>query len=197
MNPRSYASNNIKNATVDPFPDVVRDNAIMAQYVRIPTPDGGLSPVESLRSALSRLRRDTEHLVQISKLDDEGVVICRIMTAPELLKQKRDKERALKEQKKTFKQLVAKQIELNWGISSNDLQHKLTQLKGFIQDGKRVEIVLASKRRQRQATPEEGREVLRKVREKLAEAHGRETKAMQGGEVGKHTVLTARKKGLE
>jgi hypothetical protein len=39
--------------------------------------------------------------------------------------------------------------------------------------------------------------VLKKVKAKLAEADGREINQMQGGVVGKHTVLTVRKKGLE
>lgn len=118
------------------------------------------------------------------------------MTVSELLRQRRDRERAQKEQKKSSKS-VSKQIELNWAIGPNDLEHKLTQLKGFIEDGKKVEVILASKKRQRQATLEEGRAVLRKVREKLAEADATETQAMQGGEVGKHTVLTIKKRGLE
>jgi translation initiation factor IF-3 len=119
------------------------------------------------------------------------------MTIADLLKQKRDKERVQKEHKKSLKQSAPKQIELNWAIGPNDLEHKLTQLKGFIEDGKKVEVVLANKKRQRQATLEEGREVLKKVKAKLAEADGREINQMQGGVVGRHTVLTVRKKGLE
>lgn len=196
MHARIYANTNPANSAVDPFPDVNRDSAIQARYVRIPTPDGGLSPAEPLRSALSRVRQGIEHLVQISRVDDNGTAICRIMTVSELLRQRRDRERAQKEQKKSSKS-VSKQIELNWAIGPNDLEHKLTQLKGFIEDGKKVEVILASKKRQRQATLEEGRAVLRKVREKLAEADATETQAMQGGEVGKHTVLTIKKRGLE
>lgn len=196
MHARIYANTNPANSAVDPFPDVNRDSAIQARYVRIPTPDGGLSPAEPLRSALSRVRQGIEHLVQISRVDDNGTAICRIMTVSELLRQRRDRERAQKEQKKSSKS-VSKQIELNWAIGPNDLEHKLTQLKGFIEDGKKVEVILASKKRQRQATLEEGRAVLRKVREKLAEADATETQGMQGGEVGKHTVLTIKKRGLE
>ncbi|ERF74324.1 hypothetical protein EPUS_02011 [Endocarpon pusillum Z07020] len=186
-----------KKSTLDQFPDVTRDYAIMARYVRMRQPDGGLSPPESLHSTISRLRRGDEYLVQISKVDEDGMAICRIMTKADLLKQKKDKERMQQEHKKSLKQSVPKQIELNWAIGPNDLEHKMTQMKGFIKDGKKVEVVLASKKRQRQATPEEGQEVLRKVKEKLAEADAIEIKEMQGGEVGKHTVLTIRKKGFE
>jgi translation initiation factor IF-3 len=194
---RNHLSNGPTRVTIDPFPDVIRDSAIMARYVRMPAAEGGLTPLESLGSALSRVKEGTEHLVQVAKVDDDGMAICRIMTIAELLKQKRDRERIQKEHKKSLKQSVPKQIELNWAISSNDLEHKLTQLKSFIEDGKKVEVVLASRKRQRLATPEEGKEVLRKVRQKLAEADAREIKAMEGGEVGKHTMLTVRKKGLE
>lgn len=193
----SHGSQIIRKTTVDQFPDVTRDGAILARYVRMPQPDGGLSHPESLRSALSRVRQGTEHLVQIAKADEEGMAICRIMTIADLLKQKKDREKVQKEQKKSLKQSIPKQVELNWAIGSNDLEHKLAQLQGFIKDGKKVEVVLASKKRQRQATPEEGMEVLRKLKAKLAEADGREIKEMQGGQVGKHTVLTMRKKGLE
>jgi translation initiation factor IF-3 len=197
MRSASFVSNNEATSTSDPFPDLTRDRAILARYVRITLPEGGSSPPEPLQSALSRVRQGTEHLVQISKVDDDGVAICRIMTVADLLKQKKEKERVQKEHKKSLKQSVPKQLELNWGIGSNDLEHKLTQLKDFIENGKKVEVVLASKKRQRQATPEEGVEVLRKVRAKLAEAGGKEIKEMQGGQVGRHTVLTMRKKGLD
>ncbi len=184
-------------STVDPFPDVTRDYAIMARCVKMLQPDGSLSPPESLRSAMSRVRQGTEHLVQITKVDEDGMAICRISTIDDMLKQKKDKERMQKEHKKSMKQSLPKQIELNWAIGSNDLEHKLNQMKGFIKDGKKVEVILANKKRQRQATPEEGQQVLRKVKEKLAEADGREIREMEGGVVGKHTVLTIRKKGLE
>jgi hypothetical protein len=97
-------------------------------------------------------------------VDDDDVAICRIMTIEDLLKQKKEKAKVVKEHRKSLKQSVPKQIELNWAIGPNDLEHKMTQLKGFIEDGKKVEIVLARKKRQRQATPEEGMEVLKKVR---------------------------------
>ena len=169
----------------------------MARYVRMPAPEGGLTPAESLGSVLARVQKGTEHLGQIAKVDDNGIAICRIVTLADLLKQKRDKERVQKEHKKSLKQSLPKQIELNWAISSNDLEHKLTQLKSFIEEGKKVEVVLASRKRQRVATLAEGNEVLRKVRDKLGEVNAKEIKAMEGGEVGKHTMLTVRKKGLE
>lgn len=197
MRLRNQASHNLSRGPVDQFPDVNRDNAIAARWIRMPTPEGGLSPPVSLGAALLGVRQGTEHLVQISKVDGDGIAICRIMTIAEMLKQKREKEKMQKEHKKSLKQSVPKQIELNWAIGPNDLEHKLTQLKGFIEDGKKVEVVLANKKRQRQATPEEGMEVLRKVKAKLEEADGREITPMRGGQVGKHTVLTLRKKGLE
>lgn len=192
-----HTGNYPKKGPVDLFPETTRDAAIQAPYVRISTPDSGLLPAEPLELAMSRVRQGQEHLVQISRGNDDGVAICRIMTVSDLLKQRRDKERLQKEQKKSLKQSVPKQIELTWAIGPHDLEHKLAQLKGFIEDGKKVEIILASKKRQRKATIEEGRALLAKVREKIAEAGARETQTMQGGQVGKHTVLSIRKKDLE
>ena len=197
MRPPNHGSSILDKTTVDQFPDLTLDNAIVARYVRIIMPEGGLSPRESLISAMSRVRQGTEHLVQRSKVDEDGMVICRIMTIADLLQQKEAKERTLKEQRRSSKQNVPKKIEINWAIGSNDLEHKLTQLKRFIQDGKKVEVVLANKRRQRRATPEEGRELLSKIRMKLAEADAEEIKEIQGGDVGQITILTIRKRGSE
>lgn len=194
---RNHTNNYSKKGPVDQFPDITRDDAIQARYVRISTPNSGLLPAEPLGLALSRARQGEQHLVQISRADDDGIAICRIMTVSDLLRQRREKERAQKEQKKVLKQSVPKQIELTWAIGPHDLEHKLAQLKGFIEDGKKVEIILASKKRQRKATIEEGRALLAKVREKIAEAGARETQTMQGGQVGKHTVMSIRKKDLE
>lgn len=202
MRSRSNVPSNLSKApprpSKDQFPGVIRNNAIEARYIQMPAPEGGLTPAEPLRSVLSRLKEGTEHLVQISKMDDgDDVAICRIMTLSDLLLQKRDKEKAQKELRKSVKQAVPKQIELNWAIGPNDLEHKLTQLKSFIEDGKKVEVVLARRKKKRQATMAEGEELMKKVRTKLEEIDAREIKPMEGREIGKHIMLTVRKRGLD
>ena len=181
----------------DAFEGVIRNEAITTKIIQMRTEDGKLLPEESLLQGLSRRKSDNEHLVQVHKLDEENITICTIMTTDELFKRRRTNQGVAKQQKKTAKQSMPKQIELNWAIGANDLGHKLTQMKSFIEEGRKVEVVLADRRRQRKATHEEGHEVLRSVRQALEEAGASEAKPGQVIRVGDHTVLTAQRKDMK
>ena len=178
------------------FANLICDEQIQAKNIQMPREGGGLTDAEPLVIALSRVRRGEEHLVQLSEPED-GVAICKISTIQELQERQRQRERQDKEQRKSSKQSLPKQIELNWAIASHDLSHKMNQLKTFINDGRKVEIVLATKRRQRRATIEEGTQLLEKIRQTLANVEGKEIKPMTGGRVGQLTLLTVRKKELD
>ena len=84
-------------------------------------------------------------------------------------------------------------IELNWAIDENDLQLKMRQMEGFLEKGRKVEIVLANKKRQRRATAEEAQETLRKVRDKIADV-GATDKDKIEGRIGGQATLVAEKR---
>lgn len=56
-------------------------------------------------------------------------------------------------------------IELNWAIEKGDLAHRLAKIKGFLEEGRRVEVVLAKKKGGRRATVEECEALIDKIHE--------------------------------
>jgi translation initiation factor IF-3 len=74
----------------------------------------------------------------------------------------------------------SKTLELNWAIDQGDLRHRLEKMKKFLEKGLRVEIALASKRKGKQATPEEAQALLKRIREVVKEQGAKELKPMEG-----------------
>ncbi|KAF2860001.1 hypothetical protein K470DRAFT_277295 [Piedraia hortae CBS 480.64] len=111
--------------------------------------------------------------------------ICKIVKKKELYL--RDKE---KKKKKEGKER-AKTIELNWAIDGNDLAHRLGKLKEFLEEGRRVEVLLAVKRKGgRRASTEECKRLLEKIRGTVGEVEGAgEMKPMEG-KVGGFVTMT-------
>jgi translation initiation factor IF-3 len=159
--------------------------------------DGKLGPVQQLFSVLQNLSRGEEHLVQVSPPDQRRpTAVVKIFKRVDLIRQKVERRRALRKQQKSLKDKTPKQMELSWAIGPHDLDVKLGQLETFLEKGKTVEIILAAKRKQRKAGPEEGQAVLKKIRETLAKVDAREMKPMDG-HVLKQAILTVRKKGAD
>ncbi|KAM0722566.1 hypothetical protein Q7P37_002007 [Cladosporium fusiforme] len=118
---------------------------------------------------LKGLDLKTHRLVQLTEPDTPGdrsfIPVCKIISKKESYEAGKQR----KAQQKETKQAVAKMrsvktLELNWAIDENDLGHRMDKVKGFLEEGRKVEIVLASKKRGRQATPAECQEVLDKIR---------------------------------
>jgi len=159
--------------------------------------DGKLGPVQRLMSILHNINRDEEHLVQVSPPDEHrSTAVVRIFKRADLVRRKLERKKAVQKQQKSIKDRAPKQMELNWAIGPHDLDIKLGQLENFLEKGKTVEIILAAKRKQRKATPEEGEEVLKKIRERLVKVDAREVKQMDG-QVLKQAILTVKKNGVD
>jgi translation initiation factor IF-3 len=182
----------------DALSDIIKDEEIDAPLgVQMVQGDGKLGPVQRLMSILHNINRGEEHLVQVSPPDERRpTAVVRIFKRADLIKQKLERKKAIQKQQKSVKDRAPKQMELNWAIGSHDLDIKLGQLENFLEKGKTVEIILAAKRKQRKATPEEGEEVLKKIRERLIKVDAREVKRMDG-QVLKQATLTVRKKGVD
>ena len=119
--------------------------------------------------------------------------VVQIADKDELRKQVRDKEKHVKEQQKESRDKKPKQIEMNWAIDGHDLEIKLKQLESFLEKGKKVEILLAAKRRGRKAELAEGMALLKQIRARMAEMDAKEVKTMEG-EVLKQATLIVQKK---
>nr|POF13465.1 hypothetical protein CFP56_02488 [Quercus suber] len=144
---------------------------------------------------LLTLDEKTHRLVQLtpdpSPPTYDFIPICKIVSK----KDEYDRERARKAQQKDVKKAKllessVKTLELNWAAAPNDLAHRLDKVKEFLEEGRKVEIVLAVKKRGLKASPEQCAEVLRKIRKVVDEVDGaREVKAMQG-KVGAFATLS-------
>ena len=144
------------------------DEEIESRIVYVVEDDGHLSAEPRTRfDILNRIDRKTHRLVQVS--DDapeqtDGVPICKIMSKMDMFKTEDRKKKQMKERKKISKLVTdMKSLEMNWAIDKNDLKYRMDKMKAFLAEGRRVEIVLAAKKKGRKATTEECQSVLSEI----------------------------------
>lgn len=153
---------------------------ISALEVKLKNAEGKLSEPTSLYRLLSSIDRSSQYVLQISNAVDGQIPIVQIVTRADLVKRINRQEDQLRHHKRTAKASKPKQLELNWAISTNDLQLKMKQMQDFLAKGKKVEILFANKRHQRKASPEEAEALLKMVREKIDEVGATEAAEMEG-----------------
>ena len=117
---------------------------------------------------LRDLDQKTHRLVQLTPDDPEDrhfVPVCKIVSKKEAYESEKKKKTAQKEVKQAAaKERSIKTLELNWAIDGNDLAHRLEKVRAFLEEGRRVEVVLASKKRGRKATLAECEGLLEKIK---------------------------------
>lgn len=181
------------------------DRAIRADYVNFVDTEGTFHPSVPLMDVLQRLNRTTEYLVQMTEpkvdefgnLDPEDVPTCKIVTKMALREQHARKLELMRRQAKgQGAGPAAKSLELNWAIAGGDLKHRLGKLRGFLEEGRKVEVMLGPKKRGRAATEEEVREVMRSLEEVLEEVKGSKEVKREGA-VGGVLMLTYEGKKVE
>ena len=166
------------------------DEAINDPLVHVVSSDSNaLLPAESPRAILARINRKTHSLVEVSPATETRAAICRIFS----------KQKLSKDEKPKTKEKPEKQLELSWTIDPNDLRHKLNRLKGFLEGGRRVELIIAQRKRRgakaREVTKEDRNKFLATIRafvqaldgvrewKAMAEVGGNEKPAENGGDV--------------
>ncbi|PSS13150.1 hypothetical protein M430DRAFT_36283 [Amorphotheca resinae ATCC 22711] len=153
-----------------------RDDQIKSWSVTLVDENGKLSEPRQTSAVLDSIDRNKDSLVVVAQGEPGTPPICRIMNK----KAMRDAEKA-KAKAARGSSITTKTIELNWAIDKGDLWHRMDKMKQFLSKGFRVEIMLASKKKGRQATVEEAEELLRKIKEAVGEVEGsKETKPMEG-----------------
>lgn len=164
------------------------DEEIKASRVHIVTADGVRQPAQSLVPVLRSYNRTTHRLVQVAPAnphDPDSFPTCKIISKQQLREQERAKAKPKKNPQDT-----GKQLELSWAIEANDLGHRMRKMKGFLEEGRRVEIVIAKKKDGRKASPKECDEVIAKVRQAVTEVEGaKESKGMEGKVGGTATLF--------
>lgn len=145
-----------------------------------------LLPPQLRNDVLSSLDRKTHRLVCVSpppssQSGEEWIPTCKIVSKKEQYHADKAKQAQQKAAKKKGSPDSIKTLELNWAIDSNDLGHRLKRAEEFLQEGRKVEIVLAKKKGGRIATTEECEAVLERIEEVVENVKGaKESKKMQG-----------------
>ncbi|KPI36071.1 uncharacterized protein AB675_1656 [Cyphellophora attinorum] len=130
-----------------------------------------LSEPKLLTAVLSSIDRRT-HCVRL--LSDSGpqpdTAIVQVVPRAGLLaslQEKVDKRLAQQQRQKLSK---PKQIEMNWGISEHDFALKLKKMEEFlVQKGRKVEVLMAHKKRAKKATLEEAERKVESLRQRIEE----------------------------
>ena len=164
------------------------DNNIEASWVQQVDENGKLSEPKRLRILMDEIAASEVVLCLDPTSQYPDTAIVKVVERDELLRQAAEKAYQLKQVKKKSKESKPKQLELNWAIGGNDFEIKLKQMTDFLDKGKRVEVLLAPKRRQRKATPEEGRELVTKLRQKIEAIGATEIKPLTGAMLGQVTL---------
>jgi translation initiation factor IF-3 len=86
-------------------------------------------------------------------------------------------------------------VELNWAIALGDLEMKLNKVCTFLEEGRKVDVMIAPKKRKRVATTEEMDELLRRMMESLEAVEGVTQIAPIEGKVGATMTYFFQKKG--
>jgi translation initiation factor IF-3 len=166
---------------------------IKTPMVQVRQENGRLEVPERLTDILRGIDFTTHVVRQLAPQGPvEGVPIVEVASIGSLLDSLELKENQLKALEKQRRTEKPKQLELNWAISENDFAMKLKQLEQFLDKGRKVEIILANKKRQRRATPDEAQNVVKVIRERVTEIGARELK-MEGNILGQ-AVMTIQKK---
>ncbi|KAI0442621.1 hypothetical protein F4803DRAFT_518538 [Xylaria telfairii] len=163
----------------------LRDHEIPYNWVHVASDSGSLSEPQRTAVVIANLPRG-HSLVMVgpppegaAAPNQPSAAICRII---DVAAEAKAAEAAAKEAKEVQK--GTKTLELNWAIAAHDLSHKMRRLNEFLGKGMRVELLLARKRGTRKATAEEGQELVRRVREAVANVPGASEFKKMNGVVG-------------
>ncbi|KAL2075473.1 hypothetical protein VTL71DRAFT_416 [Oculimacula yallundae] len=169
-----------------------RDDEIQAWSVTLVDADGKLTEPRSTRDILSTLDRKTNSLVIVVPGEPGVPPICKILNKQQMRESEKAKLKAAR-----GSGVTQKTMELNWAIGKNDLGHRMDKLRGWLEKGWKVDVVLAGKKKGRKATEEEAEALVKHIRGVLEEVGGRETKLVEGKMLGQLTLYLEGKKAKE
>lgn len=167
------------------------DEEIRSRLILLVNENGTIDTSPRTRfDVLNTLDRKTHRLVQLSP-DEPGnpdyVPTCKIISKKESYEQNKKKKKQAAAKGKAG-EAAMKTLELNWAIDGNDLGHRLRRVGEFLEEGRRVELVLAAKKAGRKASEEECNSVLQKIRETVEGVKGAK-EAKMDGKVGGFATL--------
>ncbi|OAX78837.1 hypothetical protein ACJ72_06850 [Emergomyces africanus] len=170
---------------------LIKDEAIPARRVQIVNEDGSLGDPIPLGAALHTFDRYVNVLLQVAPETAERPAICKVTSKGFLQQKLQAKTKAPKDPTHALKQ-----VELNWGIDGHDLSHRMKMVESYFEKGKKVEFILLQKdkRRKKLPSPEKARELVKTIKEQIAEMGAVETKKMEGTLLGRLTIYAEKSK---
>ena len=203
---RTFSSSSAQLSKYDP-PDrqLKRNEEITSRYVYLRDAETGKLSAPAARSqVLNSLDKETHWLVQLSPDEPDNpqyIAVCRIESKKDALEAARRRKEHAKAAKKAGArtgEADAKTLELNWAIDANDLKHRLDKLRKFLEQGRRVEIVLAAKKRGRKASMDECSALIQKIKDVMESVPGaRERPEGMEGKIGGMTKWSIQGKAAQ
>ncbi|GJJ68587.1 translation initiation factor IF-3 [Entomortierella parvispora] len=136
-----------------------RDEEIESQWIQYVTEDGQMGGQKTLSSVLRTFDRSKYFLIEVDS--SANPPICKLFSKKEMF----DKAKALKQAKKAST-TTTKELQLNWGTDTHDLNHKLTKCRGFLEKGYRLEIQVNG-RKGKSTTAEEREQVMARIKQEF------------------------------
>lgn len=139
------------------------NHRIRVPQVRVINPDGSQAGVMDTRDAMAKAQELELDLVEINP--NERPPICKIM---DYGKYKYDQSKKARESKKSRVIQETKEVKFGPKIGDHDFNFKLKHIRGFIEDGHKVRMLVRFRGREI-VHPETGQAILDRVCQELAE----------------------------
>jgi translation initiation factor IF-3 len=162
-----------------------QDLEIRSKYIAYVDREGMFNPRVWRDDVLKMLDPRSEHLVQVESADPDdprSLPKCKIVSKSYIREKAKAAQDSAKERSKAERS--GKIVELNWAIAPGDLEMKLNKVCTFLEEGRKVDVMIAPKKRKRVANKEEMEEVLRRMIESVETVEGVTQIATPEGNVG-------------
>ncbi|OSD01751.1 hypothetical protein PYCCODRAFT_1391215 [Trametes coccinea BRFM310] len=169
-----------------------RNEEIKHRYVRFVNPEtGALEPPTPLGDILRRVNRKVEYLELVKEKPEPIVKIQQTKTMY-------NRSKAKKLVQATKRAPEEKEVQLTWGVGLGDLQFKLRKVRDELEDGNRVNLVIAPKKGQKLPSPAEQQSMVEETLRLLEDvAKERKDRAVQKNAVGLFLESTRTKRIVE
>lgn len=183
---RHYNARSINSQPAEKAAQAPANEAIGSLYVNFVDPEGSMHARQPLRALLPTYDRATHSLVVVQPGDPGGDEmrrwpVVKLFSHDELRQREKDKLQLQREQKRS---VSSKTVELSWTVSAHDLVHRLRKAKEFLEQGRKVVVLLVRKRRAREVEAEECRDLVEKVEAELGSVPGAKQSKEPEGRIG-------------
>lgn len=157
--------------------------------VRLVDVDGTQVGIVPIEEALALARSRGLDLVEVAPT--ARPIVCKVM---DWGKYRYEQEKKAREARKKEHQIEVKEVKFRPGVADHDFQTKLNMARRFLEQGKHVKVTIMFRRREMRR-PENGYEVLERVKRELADLVRveREPGALEGRDLT--MVLAPQRKG--